>query len=333
MSVNEDRVVYIVKNNILDNVICRALEFRPTELAKYICGLANNTGGYIFLGVEKQNGYMKKLGCQKTFNVAGVIEMIKAQLDNEVAINYGFVSVDGVDIFAIEVAQSDKKIWLDGKCFLYRNNDIEEIIGNQNGDLITLFISYTECDTPIVDIIENKIKEKLRERIRISRYTQLQYKDGFKAFMNTIQDHDFVLTVVSDTYLKSQACMYEVGEIIKDQHYKDRLLFVVLSQNERKYYGNDAPEKIDPDIYKGAGQRLEYVDYWKRQYENLERKMREINDFEAVSKASVDLKIIGQIFRKDMGEFLEFLSDENGKSFDKLYLNDFDEIIAWLELK
>ena len=26
----------------------------------------------------------------------------------------------------------------------------------------------------------------------------------------------------------------------------------------------------------------------------------------------VDLKIIGQIFRKDMSEFLDFLSDENG---------------------
>ena len=59
--------------------------------------------------------------------------------------------------------------------------------------------------------------------------------------------------------------------------------------------------------------------------------MRGINDFEAVSKASVDLKIIGQIFHKDMSKFLEFLSDENGKNFDKLYVNNFDEIIAWLK--
>ena len=44
--------------------------------------------------------------------------------------------------------------------------------------------------------------------------------------MDTIQEHDYVLTVVSDTYLKRQACMYEVGEIIKDHHYKDKLLFV-----------------------------------------------------------------------------------------------------------
>ena len=70
--------------------------------------------------------------------------------------------------------------------------------------------------------------------------------------MKTIQEHDFVLTVVSDTYLRRQACMYEVGEIIRDHHYKDRLLFIVLRENERKYYGESAPEKIGPDIYKGA---------------------------------------------------------------------------------
>lgn len=331
MGVNEEKITYIFENNVLDNVICRALELRPTELAKYICGLTNNIGGYIFLGVEKQNGCMSKVGCQKTFNVDSVVEAVKSQLDNQVSMNYGFVSVGGVDIFVIEVLQSEKKILLEGKYFVYENNDVEEKVISQKAEPKTLFISYTECDAPIVDIIENKIKERLKDRIKISRYTDLHYKDSFMAFMNTIQDHDFVLTVVSDTYLKRQACMYEVGEIIKDHHYKDRLLFIVLSEKERKYYGENAPEKIGPDIYKGAEERLEYVDYWKKHYDNLEIKMREINDLEAISKASRDLKIIGQIYRSDMSEFLEFLSDENGKSFETLYLHDFDEVIAWLK--
>lgn len=331
MGINEDRVSYIIEHNELDNVICRALEFRPIELAKYICGLANGMGGYIFLGVEKQNGRMKKVGCQKTFNIAGVIETVRVKIADKISMNYGFVSVGGSDVFVVEVAQSEEKIFLEGKYYVYENNDVQEKVINQKDAPITLFISYTECDTPIVDIIENKIKERMKDKVKISRYTELQYKDSFKTFMNTIQDHDFVLTVVSDTYLKSQACMYEVGEIVKNHHYKDRLLFVVLSEKEHKYYGEIAPEKIGPDIYKGAEKRLEYVDYWKKRYDNLEKKMREINDLEAISKASVDLKIIGQIFRKDMGEFLDFLADENGKSFEKLYANNFDEVIAWLK--
>ena len=97
--------------------------------------------------------------------------------------------------------------------------------------------------------MKKKSVKKLQDKIKISRYSELKYGQSFKKFMDTIQDHDYVLTVVSDTYLKRTACMYEVGETIKDHHYKDKLLFVVLSENERKYYGNEAPEKIGPNIY------------------------------------------------------------------------------------
>lgn len=197
-------------------------------------------------------------------------------------------------------------------------------------DPITLFISYTACDTPIVDIIEEKIHEKLQDKIKISRYTELKYKDSFKKFMDTIQEHDYVLTVVSDTYLKRQACMYEVGEVIKDHYYKDKLLFVVLSENERKYYGNNAPEKIGANIYGGAEAKLEYIEFWKEKFTRLQKRMNNMGDYEAISKSTDDLKIIGQIYRNDMGEFLNFLSDENGESFQKLYENDFEEIIRWV---
>ncbi|MGN0414252.1 MAG: hypothetical protein ACI4FX_02025 [Agathobacter sp.] len=56
-----------------------------------------------------------------------------------------------------------------------------------------------------------------------------------------------------------------------------------------------------------------------------------IDDYEATSKATEDLKILGQIYRKDMGEFLDFLADKNGKSFGRLCENNFDEILSWLK--
>ena len=58
--------------------------------------------------------------------------------------------------------------------------------------------------------------------------------------------------------------------------------------------------------------------------------MKQINDYEAIRQATYDLQVIGQIYRKDIGEFLQFLSDENGKSFQKLYDSDFDELIRWI---
>ena len=331
MRLNEKEIENIICNSVTENLICRALELRPGELAKFICGLANVNGGYILVGVEKDNGLLKPKGLQLAFDMKSIMNSVDKNLDGTCQFGYGYVNVSGKNIFVIKVERAKQKILVDNVYYCFQNNSVEVRQIEEAKRLSTLFISYTECDTPIVDIIEDKIREKLQDKIKVSRYTGLKYKDSFKEFMDTIQEHDYVLTVVSDTYLKRQACMYEVGEIIKDHHYKDRLLFVVLSEKERKYYGEDAPEKIGPAIYKGPEERLEYVDYWKRRYDNLEKRMREINDLEAVSKASVDLKIIGQIFRKDMSEFLDFLSDENGKSFEKLYVNNFDEVIAWLK--
>lgn len=330
MGISADKIIQVIEKNELDNLICRVLELRSAELKKYMCGLANKFGGYILIGVEKRNGRLIKVGCLTSFDVMGIMKAAKAGISGEIAIDYGFVDIAGINVFAIEVMRSEQKLFVDGKYYECENNDVcEKIITRKDGPT-TLFISYAECDMPIVDIIEGKIKEKLKGKIKISRYTDLQYKESFKAFMNTIQDYDFVLTVVSDTYLKRQACMYEVGEIIKDHHYKDKLLFVVLSEKERRFYGTNAPEQIGPNIYKGAENRLKYVDYWKKQFESLREKMSEIDDYEAISKATEDLKILGQIYRKDMGEFLEFLADENGRNFETLYKNDFKEIITWI---
>lgn len=104
----------------------------------------------------------------------------------------------------------------------------------------------------------------------------------------------------------------------------------MLSENERQYYGEDAPEKIAADIYDGPMARLEYIGYWQAKYRSLEEKMRQIDDMEATAELTKDLKIIGQIYRKDMGEFLDYLSDANGKNFKQLYDDGFKDILKWI---
>lgn len=329
MILTEKEVTDIIQNNKTDNLICRALEMRPDEITKYMCGLANVGGGYILIGVERDNGMLKAIGFQLAFDMKIIMEDVSKRLRDNILFEYGYINVLGKNVFSIKVEKAEQNVLVNDIFYCYKNNDVEVCQVNKESPS-TLFISYTECDAPIVDIIVKKLSEKLQNKIKISCYTDLEYKDSFKAFMDTIQDHDFVLTVVSDTYLRRQACMYEVGEIIKDHHYKDKLLFVVLSEKERKYYGESAPEKIEADIYKGAVSKLEYTQYWKKKYEELEETMKQINDYEATKQATYDLQIIGQIYRKDIGEFLHFLSDENGKNFQKLCANDFEELIKWI---
>ena len=329
MILTEKEVTDIIQNNKTDNLICRALEMRPDEITKYMCGLANVAGGYVLIGVERDNGKLKAIGFQLAFDMKTIMDDVSKKLKGNILFEYGHINVLAKNIFAIKVEKAEKNILISDIFYCYKNNSIE-VCQEKRENPSTLFISYTGCDAPIVDIIEKKISEKLQKRVKISRYTGLEYKDSFKTFMDTIQDHDFVLTIVSDTYLRRQACMYEVGEIIKDHRYKDKLLFVVLTENERKYYGRNAPNKIEADIYKGAVSKLEYTRYWKKQHEELADAMKQINDYEATRQATCDLQVIGQIYRKDIGEFLQFLSDENGKNFQQLCDNDFEELIKWI---
>lgn len=330
MELSKEEIMHILSNNIVGNLICREFELRPGELAKYICGLANKDGGYIFIGVENDNRVLKTVGFQRTFDMNNIMNSVNKKLSGKYKIIYQYIDLSEKNIFVIKVDKAEQEIFADDMYYIYRHNGVDMRVQKVIDKPSTLFISYSECDTPIVDIIEKSINDKLKDNIKIDRYTKLKYKDSFKKFMDTIQDHNFVLAIVSDTYLKSQACMYEVGETLKDHHYKDKLLFVVLSENERKYYDDNVPEKIGADIYNGAQSRLEYVGFWKEKYDKLNELMNKIGDYEATSGAAKDLKIIGQIYRKDMGEFLEFLSDENGKNFQKLYENNFQDIIDWI---
>lgn len=197
----------------------------------------------------------------------------------------------------------------------------------------TLFLSYCEEDTPIANIIESQLKFETNNNIEISRYTRIPYKGSFKAFMNSIQEHNFVLCLVSDNYLKSQACMYEVGEIIKDHHFQDRLLFIVIGENDSKYYYGDKANFSAAKIYGNERNRLAYIKYWKKEYEELREAIKEVEgveDFGILTHSSEEMREIGKIYRNDIGEFLTYLSRYNGKTFEELYIDGFSDIIKWI---
>lgn len=191
----------------------------------------------------------------------------------------------------------------------------------------TLFLSYSSNDECIATIIEDRFNKVTNMGIDISRYDRVQYKESFKTFMNSIHEHDFVLCIVSDDYLKSQACMYEVGEIVKDHNFSKKLFFVVLSEHDSEYYLNSSSSLVAASIYGNEKNRLKYIEYWKNEYEDLKKKIKVINDPEASDFATRKLKEIGKIYRNDIGVFLTYLSDHNGKCFKELYDNDFQDII------
>ena len=69
-------------------------------------------------------------------------------------------------------------------------------------------------------------------------------------------------------------------------------------------------------------QDLNILGFGKKSFDKLQQMMSNIGDYEATSEATKDLKIIGQIYRKDMGNefFTSFVLMKIGKNFQKFVM-------------
>jgi hypothetical protein len=116
-----------------------------------------------------------------------------------------------------------------------------------------IFISYCWSNEKEADEIDLFFKSKGVELKRDKR--DLEFKQSIKEFMRKIREMDFVILVISDEYLKSFNCMYEVLEFLKDDNYKERILPILIS---------------NATIY-GIGGGLEYIKYWDNELLKLDK--------------------------------------------------------------
>ena len=156
--------------------------------------------------------------------------------------------------------------------------------------MLEMFVSYCQKDKIYAEQIDLYFKNKEvtvhRDIIDISPWGSI------KEYMNTINDMDYAVLVITDNYLKSFNCMYEVLEVIKDHNYKNKIFPVVVETN----------------IYKPSG-RIEYVQYWQEEYKNLHEKLSNI-EVVNLGTLSNDLKR-AQNIAASMSEFLGLVSDMN----------------------
>lgn len=73
-------------------------------------------------------------------------------------------------------------------------------------------------------------------------------------FKRFYADNKFAVLLISDSYLKSVNCMYEVLEIMKEVEYRRRIF----------------PAIIDANIY-STEEQIKYVKYWEKRVEILKK--------------------------------------------------------------
>lgn len=166
-------------------------------------------------------------------------------------------------------------------CYMERRDKMEKP---------TVFISYKRDKSDIV----NDLEEKISGRAEIKRDTkEIGAWESINSFMNSIRKQDFAILVISDNYLKSVACMYEVLQLLKDDDWLNKTMIMLAD---------------DINIF-GTKEQLQYIKYWNDKYNNITELIKTLPP-ETVSSQSEDLKKISRI-KDEIGSFLHIISDRN----------------------
>lgn len=193
----------------------------------------------------------------------------------------------------------------------------------------TLFLSYCQKDSDIANLIETGLAPHINGKAKISRdIRDVEYHESFKKFMQTIETHDFVIMIVSDHYLKSRNCMFEVLEVIKDSQFQKKLAFIILSDGDIQYYQDQNMPSIGAKVYSLEGQTA-YSLYWTKIEKELQEQIEALGDPTRAIHQIKEKRIVQRILL-DLPEFMEFIKDAKGIPLSEHVVSGFKDIIKFL---
>jgi internalin A len=176
-----------------------------------------------------------------------------------------------------------------------------------------IFISYAwggESEE-YVNNLDRTLQEKGITIIRDKR--DLGYKGLIKAFMERIGRGKCVIAVISDKYLKSPNCMFELVQVAKNGELHDRIFPIVLA---------------DAQIYKPVA-RLKYIKHWEDEIKELDEAMKDVG----AANLQGFREEIDQYteIRNTIAELTNLLKDMNTLTPDIHSQSDFQDLIKALE--
>ena len=141
----------------------------------------------------------------------------------------------------------------------------------------------------------------------------LGYKGLIKQFMERIGQGKCVIVVISDKYLKSSNCMFELVEIAANGKFYDRIFPIVLA---------------DAQIYKSV-QRLKYIKHWEDEIKELDEAMRGVSAANLQGfREDIDLYTM---IRNTIAEITNLLKDMNTLTPDIHSQSEFEQLIKAIE--
>ena len=161
----------------------------------------------------------------------------------------------------------------------------------------TVFLSYNWGSDSTADEVEQRlspIATVLRDKSSICPWGSIG------EFMRKIRQTDLVVVIISDAYLKSVNCLYEVIQLLKDENWVSHSMFLV--------------EDSAKGIYKAIGQ-LEYIDHWEKEYNQLKAALEGKNPALIISQGE-ELKKI-QLIQLNINDFMKSVTDRNNPDLNQ----------------
>lgn len=169
---------------------------------------------------------------------------------------------------------------------------------NKNKDHITIFLSYNWHDGETADRIDQYLSSL--SGITVKRDVRdIGAWKSIREFMASIRDQDYAVLIISDLYLKSKNCMFEVTEVMKEREYGERIF----------------PAVVEHGIYDPL-KRAEYIGYWQQECDKLEAAIRGL-DPAYVTELAAELKRYKSI-AASIGEFLSMVAERNNPDIQEV---------------
>ena len=171
-----------------------------------------------------------------------------------------------------------------------------------------IFLSYNHKNKETADRIDKFFISKGIQLTRDERDAPVY--SNLEKFMDTIRDHDYVISLISDAYLKSVNCMYEVIQFIQERNYIDRI-FPIIIDNEATIFD--------------SSKHIKYIHYWQEKYKIFGDKIKALKS-PGTSHLHNELEKINKI-QSNIGEFLNKISKLKCLPLEELENTDYKAIL------
>ena len=133
---------------------------------------------------------------------------------------------------------------------------------------------------------------------------------SIKEYMHSVRYMDYTILLISDAYLRSRNCMYEVLELMRDRMYKNKIF----------------PADVSKEIYNPVVV-ANYVKYWQDEQQQLEAQLSNLR-IQYLGNLNQKLKMIQDI-ASNTADFLDLIGDMNNPDIDEITIEISKKLAEW----